>query len=325
MTLRVWVDGHDRAFEYVRLSLTEACNYSCTYCLPHGYQHTKQAPPPLSPPEIRRLCAALLTLSVKKLRLTGGEPTLRSDFSEILHAVQGVPELAISTNGYRLQSLVPALTQHRVTAVNVSLDSLSPERFAAITKVGKFHDVWAGITAAQSAGLRVKLNCVWTRDTAQEDLPAFMNLVASKDLEVRFIELMPTGVNRAWFDTHRATTGGLVERLGREGYLELARPARAGPARVFQRPGDLGRIGVIAPYAKDFCATCNRLRITAQGGLRLCLFGDGAVPLRQWLQRDEQREELCAQMRAALQHKPQTHPLALGRYGDLKTFAQLGG
>lgn len=325
MTIRVWVDGHDRAFEYVRLSLTEACNYSCTYCLPRGYQHARQAPSPLTPPEIRRLCAALRELSVKKLRLTGGEPTLRADFLEVLQAVREVPELALSTNGYRLKALVPALVQHQVTAVNVSLDSLNPERFKALTKVGQFHEVWAGITEAQSAGLQVKLNCVWTRDTAEHDLPAFMNLVASTKFEVRFIELMPTAENRAWFDTHRATTGGLVERLLREGYIEKARPTRAGPARVFQRPGELGRIGVIAPYAKDFCATCNRLRITAQGGLRLCLFGDGAVPLRQWLQHDDQREELSTQMRAALQHKPQTHPLALGRYGDLKTFAQLGG
>jgi cyclic pyranopterin phosphate synthase len=280
-------DAHGRRFPYLRLSLTEACNFRCSYCLPEGYQAQGRASF-LRVEEIARLVRALAGLGMRKVRLTGGEPSLRRDLAEVIATVAGTPgveQVAMTTNGRLLARRAAQWRAAGLDALNVSMDSLDAARFARITGDAHFHEVREGVDAALGLGLRaVKLNAVLLRDCNDDELPAWMEYVRGRPLSVRFIELMRTGDNQAYFERHHLAPDGLEAQLRAAGWARQPRPVEAGPAREYAHPEYLGRIGFITPYARDFCASCNRLRVTARGDLRLCLFGETGVPLRHLLQ-----------------------------------------
>lgn len=299
----------------------------CGYCLPRGSApHTSANP--LRPDEIQNLCRALLRLGVRKLRLTGGEPLMRRDFAEVLPACAGFDTLALSTNGEWLGQALPSLLRHDVRHVNVSVDSLNRERFASLAGRDRLEQVMLGIDAAQAAGIKVKLNAVFTRRTIADELDAFIAWSDARHIPVRFIALMPTATNQHFIAEHQADIASLAEALCERGFVSENSPTgepHQGPAEYYRSPRSRARIGVIAPYKPGFCSTCNRLRVTAQGALRLCLFGDNVLPLRDLLQHPGDLDALCDRLSNGLKQKPEAHPLALGRYGDLRTFSQLGG
>ncbi|MFW5816035.1 MAG: GTP 3',8-cyclase MoaA [Wenzhouxiangella sp.] len=320
-------DRFGRRFSYLRLSVTEVCNFRCQYCLPDGFRGSRQGF--LAVPEIRRLVRAFAELGTFKVRLTGGEPTVRRDFSDILGAVAGTPgveRVAMTTNAYRLAKNAAAWKSAGLDAVNVSLDALEADSFRRITGDRRFARVMDGIDQALAVGFdAVKINTVLLRDLNDEQLPAFFDFVRDRPISLRFIELMQTGDNRDYFQRHHVPGDRIRERLEAGGWQAVAPTKAAGPAVEYAHPDHAGRIGLIAPYAKHFCDGCNRLRVTARGALKLCLFGNGSTDLRELLQDDDQTEALKSHIMAALFEKPPTHFLHQGRVGDTPHLASTGG
>jgi cyclic pyranopterin phosphate synthase len=304
------VDRYGRRFPYLRLSVIEACNFRCSYCLPNGYAAQPGLPPHLTVDEIGRLLHGFARLGLRKVRLTGGEPSLRRDLIEIIRsaaAVPGIAKIAMTTNGVLLKRRIDAWHAAGISHLNVSIDALERSRFKAITGHDRLPDLLDGIERALELGLpAVKLNAVLLRDLNDDQLPAFLQYLSARPVTLRFIELMRTGDNlEYWQLTPRA--------------------ADAGPAREYQHPDYAGRIGIIAPYSRDFCAGCNRLRVTATGDLRLCLFGNFGVPLRPLLQSEDQADELQATLISQLGLKALGHGLYMSETGITPNLSATGG
>ena len=322
------VDRFGRSFPYLRLSLTEACNYRCSYCLPDGYQAEGRSRF-LELDEVRRLVRGFAALGMSKIRLTGGEPTLRKDLLPIIGAVSAVPgirRIAITTNGTLLPRHVGAWRDAGLTALNVSLDTLDPQRFQAITGHDRFAEVTEGVEMALGLGFdSVKLNAVLLRGRNDDELPAWFDYLRGRDIAIRFIELMRTGDNLGFFERHHVRAEALEEQIVEAGWTLRPRAPDAGPAREYSHPDYRGRIGIIAPYSKDFCAGCNRLRVTARGDLRLCLFGDFGIGLRELLQSDDDFDALVARISTQLGLKAAGHGLHQGETGLTPHLASIGG
>lgn len=326
--MKALADRHGRSFPYLRLSLTEACNYRCSYCLPEGYQADGR-PRFLEGDEAVRLVKAFAALGMRKIRLTGGEPSLRKDLPWIIAAVSAVPgiaTIALTTNGCLLPRHVPVWRKAGLTALNVSLDSLDAARFYAITGHDRFAEVSEGVEQALALGFdSVKLNAVLLRGVNDDELPRWFDYLHPRDIAVRFIELMQTGDNADFFARHHVRAQVLEQHLLTSGWRLRARAADAGPAREYAHPDYRGRIGIIAPYSRDFCAGCNRLRVTARGDLRLCLFGDFGIPLRPLLQSDSDQDALVARIATQLGLKAAGHGLHQGNTGMTPHLASIGG
>lgn len=320
-------DRFNRRFSYLRLSVTDVCNFRCEYCLPNGYEGNPHGFLKLE--EIRRLVTAFAELGTYKIRLTGGEPTVRRDFLDIVRTVRAVPgirRLAMTTNAYRLAKDAEALKAAGLDAVNISLDGLDAAQFERITGDRRFERVMAGIDKALEVGFaRVKINTVLLRGLNDHALDRFFDFVRTRPVSVRFIELMRTGDNQAYFE-QRHVGGRLVrDALDQNGWKTVPRGPADGPAVEYAHPDHAGRIGIIAPYSPGFCDSCNRLRVTARGGLRLCLFGNGSANLRPLLAHDDQLEALKAQIVNALFAKGPAHRLHVGDFGDTPHLASTGG
>ena len=322
------VDRFGRSFPYLRLSLTEACNYRCSYCLPDGYQAEGRSRF-LELDEIRRLVRAFAALGMSKIRLTGGEPTLRKDLLPVIGAVASVPgvrRIAITTNGTNLPRHIGAWREAGLTALNVSLDTLDPQRFHEITGHDRFAEVTEGVEMALGLGFdSVKLNAVLLRGRNDDELPGWFDYLRGRDVAIRFIELMRTGDNREFFERNHVRAELLEEQIVEAGWTLRPRAPDAGPAREYSHPDYRGRIGIIAPYSKDFCAGCNRLRVTARGDLRLCLFGDFGIGLRELLQSDDDFDALVARISTQLGLKAAGHGLHQGETGLTPHLASIGG
>lgn len=327
-------DRYGRSFPYLRLSLLDACNFRCSYCLPDGYRAAQGCasagtPRWLTREEIARLLRGFVAVGLRKLRLTGGEPSLRADLTSIIADAAGTPgieKIALTSNGILLRRRLADWRAAGLTALNVSIDSLDRERFRVITGYDRGEEVREGVELALASGLpTVKLNAVLLRGLNDDELPAWLDYLRARRLTVRFIELMRTGENRDYFQRHHLRAEALEQSLLQDGWSLLPRAADAGPAREYAHPQYRGRIGIIAPYSRDFCAGCNRLRVTAGGDLRLCLFGEFGIPLRPLLQSDAQIDELTATLHAQLGLKQAGHGLHEGRTGLTPHLASIGG
>ncbi len=320
-------DDFGRVFPYLRLSITDVCNFKCEYCLPNGYQGRRSKF--LEQDEIARLVDAFADLGTYKVRLTGGEATVRKDFTEIARRVSAHPKIrqtALTTNGYRLKENAKLWREAGLTHINVSIDSLDPAVFYKVTGHDRLADIWEGVEACLAAGFEaVKINAVMIKGVNDKALPEFMARAKDKPISLRFIELMQTGENKTYFDRHHYSADIFREQLINGGWTLTPRPLEAGPAEVYTHDDYLGSIGLIAPYSKDFCKGCNRLRVTATGDLRLCLFGDFGVPLRNLLQSDDQKPDLLALIRKQLAYKAASHVLAEGQTGLTPHLASIGG
>ncbi len=320
-------DSFGRRFRYLRLSITEVCNFRCVYCLPNGYARDPEAQF-LSVVEVGRLVAGFAALGVTKVRLTGGEPSVRPDLPAIIASAAdapGIARVAMTTNGWKLGERIGAWRDAGLTHLNVSADSLDPRTFARLTGHDRLPDILAGIDQALALGLGVKLNAVLMRDTFDPAAGQFAEWLRDRPSSVRFIELMRTLDNVDVFERQHLG-GGAVERwLTERGWTPQPRRPEDGPAVEYSHPDYLGRFGLIAPYADHFCDGCNRLRVTARGKLRLCLFGEGGVDLRDLLGEDVEPGRLQARILEALPTKARGHSLMLARSGDLRRLADVGG
>lgn len=321
-------DRFGRAFPYLRLSITDACNFRCGYCLPNGYKCSKKSPP-LNHNEIGRLVDAFTTLGVHKIRLTGGEPTVRKDFVDIARMISAYPavtRLAFTTNGYRLRTCAQKWRDAGLTHINISIDSLNAERFYAITGHNRLNDVLAGVDAALDAGFEhIKINVVLLKDVNTQEISDFLAWARSTPICIRFIELMQTGDNFAYFQQYKVSANSVRAHLQTAGWNKQERAHDAGPAQIYTHPEYQGSIGIIAPYSKDFCTGCNRLRVTSVGDLRLCLFGQQGIGLRHLLQHENQKPLLQRLIHNQLAFKASSHFLAYGDTGITTHLASIGG
>ncbi|HAS6094011.1 TPA: GTP 3',8-cyclase MoaA [Vibrio vulnificus] len=323
-------DRFHRKFYYLRLSVTDVCNFKCTYCLPDGYQPSGQKNSSfLNLSEIRRVVKAFADCGTSKVRITGGEPSLRKDFTDIIHTVastQGIKRVATTTNGYRMEKHIGEWKEAGLNQINVSVDSLDPRMFHQITGENKFHQVMSGIDRAFEVGFeQVKVNVVLMKDLNHNELPAFLHWIKHRSIQLRFIELMQTGEMDTLFQQHHVSGVAIRNHLIANGWLLKVKAANDGPAQVFVHPDYQGEIGLIMPYEKDFCASCNRLRVSAKGKLHLCLFGDRGVELRDLLQQDDQESDLIARIQSELQTKSVSHFLNEGQTGMTPHLASIGG
>lgn len=322
-------DGHGRRFRYLRLSVTDVCNFRCRYCLPDGYR-----PPPggvpddfLGADEIAVIAAAFARLGTSKIRLTGGEPSLRADLPDLIwrcRQTPGIATVAVTTNGYRLPQQVGDWQAAGLSALNVSIDSLSRAEFARITGHDRLPQILRGIERALALGLAVKVNAVLLREGGAARLNAFMDWLRDMPVTLRFIELMPTGDNRVFFQGQHVRGEDWMQTLREQGWQEAPRATDSGPAREFRHPGHAGRIGFILPYSRDFCASCNRLRVSAQGHLHLCLFADEGHDIRRWC-RTGDVEGLMQHLQELVGGKAESHYLQRQHTGAIRHFAQIGG
>ena len=321
-------DQHGRSIEYLRISVTDRCNFRCVYCMPAEGLPWLPKQEILSYEEIVGVVRQLAPLGLRRLRITGGEPTIRPDLPALiaqLRAVEGIEDIALSTNGVRLPELAPALRAAGLNRVNMSVDSLRPERIAAIARRDLGFHPERALEAALAAGLEpVKLNMVVMRGVNDDEVAAVAGLTQRLPVHVRFIELMPVGEMAHLTDAHIVPSVEVVARVAELGPLaEDAGPARGnGPARYLRLAGAPGTVGVITPMTHTYCGSCNRVRLTADGRLRTCLYGDHEVNLRDPLRRGEPLGPLFVQ---ALAEKPLEHQLLQLRIGGLRALSEVGG
>jgi len=333
------VDPQARVIDYLRVSVTDRCNYGCVYCIPgDGVEHTERADV-LSFEEIAALVRVFATLGVRRVRLTGGEPTVRRDLVELvrlLRAIPGIDDIALSTNGHRLPELAAPLRAAGVDRLNVSVDSLDAERFRRITRRGDLARVLAGIDAARAAGFSsIKLNTVAIRGGNDDEFDRICDWAWRRGLLPRFIEEMPMADGRAYQPGAQVAAGEIRDRIaaGWPGTRVVAddadRARGAGPARYFRLEGgdaaDVRRFGIISPMTEHFCTTCNRLRLSTSGALHACLAYDDAVDLRGPLHAGG-ADAVTRAIRGALAGKRPGHTFQLiGLGGPRKAMVQIGG
>lgn len=321
-------DQFGRTIEYLRISVTDRCNFRCLYCMPvEGLQWLPKSDI-LSYEEIADVVGQLAPLGLRRLRITGGEPTIRPNLDELirlLRAVPGVEDIALSTNGVRLPRAAELYRDAGLDRVNISADSLRPDRIAAIARRDLGFDPVQAALAAARAGLDpIKLNVVVMRGVNDDEIVDFARLTLEHEWHVRFIELMPVGGLRELTWQHVVPSDEVLSRVAAIGSLDRTDgPARGnGPAAYYRLRGARGTIGVITPMTHTYCASCNRVRLTADGRLRTCLFGDHEVDLRTPLRAGE---PLAPHFRRALEEKPREHALLQLRVGGLQALSQVGG
>lgn len=323
------IDPFARSYYYLRLSITDICNFRCNYCLPNGYQPQGARDKFLSVDEIRLVTQAFANMGTEKIRITGGEPTLRKDFLKIVEnitALESVHTIALTTNGYRMEKEVQAWRNAGISSINVSVDSLDPRQFYSITGENKFHSIMRGIDRAFEVGYRkIKVNSVLMKQLNFHEFDQFLAWIKHRPIQMRFIELMQTGEMDHFFQQQHISGQILAQRLLREGWQLQLKARFDGPAKVFRHPDYQGEIGLIMPYEKNFCASCNRLRVSAKGKLHLCLFGEEGIDLRDLLQSEAQLPLLQARIWAALQGKREHHFLHQGDSGVRANLATIGG
>ncbi len=326
-----YLDSFNRPISYLRISVTDRCNMRCMYCMPPEGVPSRSHEEILRYEEIELIVRAAASLGISKVRLTGGEPLVRLGFVELvrmLARIPGIDDLAMTTNGTLLARHAAELAEAGLKRVNVSLDTLKPERFRQITRQGDLVTVFEGIAAAREAGLvPLKVNTVVVRGLNDDEVVDFARLTLEDDWHVRFIELMPLGANTAWAGDGYVSIDEVRRRI--EDAVGELMPAKVGigngPARYYRLPGALGTIGFISPISEHFCYQCNRLRLTADGRLRPCLLSDYEIdlrtPLRQGVGLTEVRELLIRSIGA----KPERHHLDESIAPRGRAMSEIGG
>ncbi len=300
-------DKFGRHIDYMRVSVTDRCNLRCIYCsqkdafswIPHGEI--------LSYEELFEILDQAVKLGIRRIRLTGGEPLVRKGLISFIRQISkawGLKDLSLTTNGTLLAEVAAELKESGLTRVNISLDTLRPDRFKEITGFDYWHRVWAGIEAALATKLApVKINVVVLRGINDDEILDLARLTLHYPLEVRFIEFMPVGKGAAW-EKYFCSTKEVIERLRPLRPLVPVVTQGGGPAHTFCLSGALGKIGFISAMTHHFCATCNRIRLTADGRLRPCLFSDYEINIKSLLRRPHRTEEIRAYIKQAVDAKP---------------------
>ena len=324
-------DQFGRQIRYLRISVTDRCNLRCTYCMPEEGLPWIPKAEMLNYEEIAEIVRQMADMGLERVRITGGEPLIRHDLPrlvEMIAAVDGIDDISLSTNAILLPRFAGRLRDAGLQRVNVSLDTLDKDAFVKIARrpARRFEETLIGLRAAEDAGFSpIKINCVLMRGLNDNEVPAFAQMTRRRPWHVRFIELMPVGENLHLTDRYVSTDEAL-ERINGVGGLEPdPGPLGNGPAVYYRFPGGRGTVGVITPMSHNYCDRCNRMRLTADGRLRTCLFGDHEVDLKGPLRESGTIEGAVLE---ALAGKPKQHYLQIGSAsgsGGLAALSQVGG
>lgn len=332
------IDSFGRTINYVRLSVTDRCDLRCVYCMAEDMTFLPRAEV-LSIEELATLGETFVGLGVTKLRITGGEPLVRRgtiDLLERLGQLPGLKELCLTTNGTHLPQYAQAIKDAGVDRINISLDSLNPERFRQLTRFGDINQVLNGIKAAQAAGFkRIKLNCVALKHYNADEVPALVQFALDEGLDISFIEEMPLGrIDEHGRAAEFVSSSELRSAINKQHSLQPLFEKRetgkgdsdAGPARYWKASGYDSRIGFISPHSNNFCSSCNRVRVTATGRLLLCLGQENSVDLREALRASENpHTEVRTRIINAMQHKPEKHTFDLDNEPQIVRFMNMTG
>ncbi len=333
-------DSCHRPINYLRISVTDRCNLRCVYCMPAEGIHLLPKDELLTYEEIVTIAGVAAEIGINKIRLTGGEPLVRSDLLELvarLGRIKAIDDISLTTNGVLLKDYAVELKQAGLKRVNISLDTLNQAKFERITRHDRLNEVLHGIEAAQKAGLNpVKINMVVMRGVNDDEILDFARLTVTEGWHVRFIELMPFIADicsGGYFEESKdrlqsqfISVKEIKERLSSLGKMaRVSSITGNGPAKYFRPPGATGTIGFISPVSQHFCFNCNRLRLTADGKLRLCLFSDDEIDLRGPLHGDAPLETLRQVIIEAVKAKPAQHHLAQGAVPRNRFMSQVGG
>lgn len=322
-------DSFDRPINYLRISITDRCNLRCIYCMPLEGIETLHHNDILRYEEILKVAQAASQLGINKIRLTGGEPLVRaglSDLVRMLAGIDGIDDLSVTTNGMLLRGKAQELKEAGLDRVNVSLDSLKPERFEQITRIGNLAEVLSGIEAAREAGLNpVKINMVVMRGVNDDEIVDFARKTIDEEWHIRFIEFMPVGNGQHEGRERFIPISEITERIETLGVLEPHKLDGNGPAKYFKLNGSRGTIGFISPVSEHFCFQCNRLRLTADGKLRPCLLSDDEIDLRGPIREGASVNDLKILVKQAIDSKPECHNLKIGTTAQNRSMCQIGG
>jgi len=327
------IDAHNRRINYLRISITDRCNLRCQYCMPQeGISQFGHAEV-LRYEEIGRVAEMAAGKGISKIRITGGEPLVRKDVVQLvrqLARIQGIRDLSMTTNGVLLTEFAQELRQAGLHRINISMDSLDPEKYRRITRGGNLSRVWSGIEAAQQAGLApIKINVVAIAGFNDDEVLDFAKLTIHDPFQVRFIEFMPIGPSNGWQPEQCIPSAEIKKRL--ESFsslmpLDNGKNAHDGPARLFKIPGAAGTIGLISPVSDHFCTSCNRLRLTADGKLKTCLFSEEEVDLKTLLRSNCADDILEKTLSEAISKKPLRHgTIIAGMKRCQRPMAKIGG
>jgi len=325
--LKMLIDSQGREFRYLRLSITDLCNYRCNYCLPDGYDCSVK-PHRLDLSHIESIVTSFARNGIKKVRITGGEPTLHKDHIKIIQRmklVPGIEKVALTTNGQRMSSFLHDWKAAGLDAINISCDSLDPRMFAAIVGRDSLGSLLTDIDQAIDIGFNdIKVNTILLKQHNATQINDLIEWAQNKPITLRFIELMQTLDNQEYFNANHMSSDSVIDTLLRNGWYERSRSRMAGPAKEFCHPSYPGSVGVIAPYSKDFCKSCNRLRVSSQGKLHLCLFGEEGHDLLPYID-ESNPEKLDDAISDFLGYKVDSHLLHDGNSGHTSHLAMIGG
>lgn len=309
------IDAYNRHINYLRISVTDRCNLRCIYCMPKEGISLLRHDDILHYEELLRIARIVAAKGISKIRITGGEPLVRKGLVEFiaeLAALEGITDLSMTTNGILLGSAAEALRKAGLKRLNISLDTLNHEKYEMITRGGDINQVLEGIKIANGAGFSpLKINMVVIRGINDDEITAFAGLSWKHAVHVRFIEYMPIGNENGWCKERFVSTEEIKKRITALGSLvQIQDNNGAGPAQMFAFPGAPGKLGFISSISSHFCATCNRLRLTADGKLRTCLFSDAEIDLKTPLRNGWSDQELERIITDAILSKPQKHHVA---------------
>lgn len=324
-------DGFGREIDYLRISVTDKCNLRCKYCMPEcGVDFVEHAEI-ISLEEIYRIARIMESLGVRKIRFTGGEPLVRKNLGKLIGDVsglQGIRDIAMTTNGILLKENISSLKNAGLKRVNISLDTLDREIFQNITGCDALSDVLDAVDEAYLSGLGVKINCVPCRELNEESIEGVAGLARERTIDVRFIELMPIGCGKRF---HAIPSGEILTRLEKTfGESKKEESDKSGEtAQYYRFDGFQGRVGLVSPMSHMFCGACNRIRLTAEGRLKLCLHYDDGIELKPLLRTGMSDEEITERIIAAVQRKPRAHAFSEDGTGtgkeDPRKMVQIGG
>jgi cyclic pyranopterin phosphate synthase len=323
-------DSFNRRIDYLRVSVTDRCNLKCVYCTPSkGLKHFKQTDL-LTDEEIIRFISIAHRHGLRKVRITGGEPLLRKNIIQLIAAIKktGIRQLSLTTNGLTLSKMAEKLKSAGLDRVNISLDTLDAEKYKTIANGGDINLVWKAIKEAERVDLMpVKINMVPIRGMNDDEILSFASLTFEKNYHIRFIELMPANSSRLWTKDMCIPSDEIMERISMLGTFRKVKFRGIGPSRNYRIKGAAGIIGIISPVSDHFCSSCNRLRLTAIGKIRPCLFSSGEIDIRTPMRRGASDDEIDKLFLQAIQAKPEGHKLheIMAGTSPIRSMSKIGG
>lgn len=319
-------DKYGREIDYMRISITERCNYRCFYCMPQDTEVEIDEEKLISAEEIIDLVKAGVQLGIKKVRLTGGEPLIRNDIDKILMGISNikkVEKLCLTTNGSFLYEKVEILKQYKVSRINVSLDTLSPKKFKEITKTGDFDSVLAGIKKAIRSGIEVRINTVIIKGINDDEIGSLVNLTKKYNLDLRFIELMPIGQGKKYTGISGVEIRDILLKEGKE-LINLEKID--GASKYYKLREAKGKVGFINPISNCFCQECNRIRVTSKGDLKQCLNKKSDFNIVKYMRSGVSKEEIIGEISKEIYNKPEKHQFNLiNKFEEKFNMNQIGG